>query len=394
MESLMSMFVSLVTVLTVVSHTSFAAEESTKTKDKHHPKIRLIIRCDKTNIKVGDEIPIVFTIKNEGTTPFTYFDRNDDRSGRMSEYKLIATDQDGKGVNDPRQETMQFWLVRGGFCNDCVLSPGQSFTKTIALNRWALLKKPGEYTVTGHYSLECQGTIIASPPIKIKILPRTDAEMATYIEHLKKQLANTTEDEKYQRLVKKLLYTCDPRIAPILIDEIYKSTAGIFWGFEGFVCYLPKDKKTDLLLLDAVKKQGLRYSLLGILEVRGINKKEIKPLIEISLSPEHPDAWLSGAFAAQRYPDESFVPRLIAIATDPKTATRAAIQALAHNRTDASVAALKKLLKEPDSVKIDRESIRKITEDAIRSAYKYPRKDKSKQLRKDDFDEKYQTDKK
>jgi len=390
----MSMFVSLVTLLTIVSHPNIVMEETKQKVNLIDSSIILTIRCDKTNIKVGDEIPIVFTIKNERFVPFNYvvdISLKDTDRIVVSKYKLDVVDQNGKPIVDPQKNQGGAY---SGPCSFQTLLPNQTFTKTLILNQWALLKKPGEYTVTGHYSLECQGTIIASPPIKIKILPRTDAEMATYIEHLKKQLANTARYGKREALVKKLLYTCDPRIAPILIDEIYKSTAGSFWVFEGFVCYLPKDKKTDLLLLDAVKKQGLRYSLLGTLEVRGINKKEIKSLIEISLSPEHPDAWESGAFAAQRYPDESFVPRLIAIATDPKTATRAAIQALAHNRTDASVAALKKLLKEPDSVKIDRESIRKITEDAIRSAYKYPRKDKSKQLRKDDFDEKYQTDKK
>jgi hypothetical protein len=98
-----------------------------------------------------------------------------------------------------------------------------------------------------------------------------------------------------------------------------------------------------------------------------------------------PGAELSGVILAQMFPDDTLTPKLVALAEDPKAPSRLiAIEALASNRTDDGVRALKTLLNSRD------QKISKWTEDAIRSAYTSHGDGPGRPLRPDDFDPKYQ----
>ncbi len=376
-----------ITVLLTVAHT--AAKDTRKTGNEAKPVLALTIRCDEATLKVGDEIAITFVIENEGYNHYKYMDRNYDRSGRMPEYKLSALDERGKAVADPRAKRLGG--IGGGLAGEGSLAPGKSFTKTIALNRWALLTIPGAYRVTGTYYPNGGRRAIVSPPIKIKLQPRTDDEIAAYVEELSTQLANTRDDQARAALVRKLMYTCDRQIVPALIEAIYKSDAASYWAGEAFCYYLPHDREIDHALLNAAAKRGLAIGMFWTFKQRGFTREQIKPLIEVSLSPNHPPAWPEGALVAQQYADDRFTPRLIAIATDPKSTARPqAIHALALNRTDESVATLKILLRDPDIPNPKGRTIRQTTEDAIRTAYLYRGNTEGRRLRKDDFDAKYQ----
>jgi len=369
--------------------THAAVEDTPKTKNEAKPVLTLTIRCGESALKLGDEIPITFVIKNVGNSHYKYWDRNMDRSGRMSEYKLSAVDQRGKVVADPRAKRL-FGGIGGGPTGEDSLAPGKSFAKTIALNRWALLTMPGEYQVTGTYR-EGGGRAIVSPPIRIKLQPRSDDEMAAYVKELSTQLADTDDEQVRAALVRKLMYTCDHRIVPPLIEAMYKSDAASYWAGEAFCYYLPDDSEINHALLNTAAKRGLAIGMLWTVQQRGVTREQIKPLIEVSLSPDYPAAWREGALAAQQYAEDRFTPRLIVIATDPtSTARTQAIYALALNRTDESVATLKRLLREPDPLKPKGRTIRQTTEAAIRGAYLYHGKTGGKRLRKDDFDVKYQ----
>ena len=74
--------------------------------------LELKIHCPVRSIRVGDEIPIVFTIINKGTRDYEFEKSNYDRSGRMLEYKLQARDKNGKIVVDPR-ENVKLGLMGG-----------------------------------------------------------------------------------------------------------------------------------------------------------------------------------------------------------------------------------------------------------------------------------------
>ena len=173
---------------------------------------------------------------------------------------------------------------------------------------------------------------------------------------------------------------------------MYKGDAASACATEAFCYYLADDDKIGLALLEAATKRGLITDMFYILKQRGVTREQIKPLIEVPLSPDHPAAWHEGALAAQQYADDRFTLRLVAIATDPESTARPpAIYALAFNRTDESVATLKKLLREPDPPNPKGQTIRQTTEAAIRSAYRYRGNNtEGKRLREDDFDVKYQ----
>src|ERR1039457_6846636 len=112
--------------------------------------ISLSIRCTKAVLKVGDEIAIEFLITNNGTDDYNYSNRTYDRGGRMSEYALVARAESGATVADPRgaDKTPR---IGGGLHSPRFLHPGESAPRVMPLNRGALVKQPGLYTVVGPY---------------------------------------------------------------------------------------------------------------------------------------------------------------------------------------------------------------------------------------------------
>ena len=364
------------------------------------PVLTLTIRCDLAAPSVGDEIPITFVIQNDGPAPYTYPDRTYDRSGRMEEYKLEAVDKDAAPVPDPRAKRAAG--RGGGLAGQGILAPGQSLTRTVALNRWALLTKAGTYRVTGAYGAGSKGTV--SAPIEITLRPRTDAEMAQYIQGLSAQLQAALEareepggKQDQDALVAKLVYTCDRRIVPVLIHALYegrqRNRSGNmgFWAAEAFSCFLPRDERNTAALVAAATERGMTDGMCGMLETCGCPREQIKKLIAISLFADHPAAWAEGALAAQHYGDDAFTARLVAIATDPQSSGRdQAIYALALNRTDESVEALKQLLQDQKARPFGGRSIGQETAQAIRTAYLYRGNAEGRPLRPDDFGPEFQ----
>ena len=359
------------------------------------PALRLSIRCAAQALKAGDPIPITFEITNIGIRPYRYQDRAGDRSGRMPEYALLARDAQGTQVPDPRARSGGG--PGGGLSSTAALPPGQSFTKTIPLNLWALVTRPGTYQVVGTYDPQNapaeSGKIapIRSAPISVILQPRSDGEMAAYVADLSHRLLSGDDPKDADELVRRLMYTCDRRIVPALIEAMYRDPGtGDWWAREAFRHYLPDDRQATDALLTTAMKQGMAESMFDLLRERGCTPDQIKPLVEVSLSPEHRRTWHEGAKAAMALGDDRFTPRLIAIATDAaipaeNTAREQAIRALPCHRTDEAVAVLKKLLEDPDPV------VRRVTGDAIRMAYLC--RDQgvrfSRPLRNDDFEAKY-----
>ena len=293
--------------------------------------LAVTIRCDAKVLKAGDEIPIAFVITNNGPDDYKYQDRLGDRSGRMQEYILTAMDEQGTAVPDTRAKGP--FGTGGGGSVPATLAPGRSFTKTVTLNRWVLVTQPGKYQVVGVYDPE-KGPMLTrgvgpgptrSAPIAITLEPRTEEEMVEYVTQLRTKLAATpTSGNERLELIRKLMYTCDPRAVLVLIDELYNTwDPAAFWAREAFFCYLPHDRSTTDALLSAAASRGMATEMARLLEVLGCSPDRIKPFIEVSLSPQHPDAWNEGVRAAMQYPDDQFVPRLIAITMDARAERRA-----------------------------------------------------------------------
>lgn len=330
------------------------------------PVLSLAIRCTNDIVKAGDEISIEFRITNRGTNDYKYSDRTYDRSGRMNEYKLVATNSAGEGIPDPRADAKRFWMG-GGLFQYATLKPGESFTKVIPLNRWALVKESGRYVITGIYLLEQHTTNLTeavSAHTTIEVLPRTDREMDAYIGDLTNRLekkltgslnplANESRppDPEMNTLVTKLMFTCSPKIVPSLLKSMcdYGSGGG-FWEVEALKFYVPHSDEVKRAILTTATTRGMgrNWGVLSLLQDCGFAKEELKPLIERSLSPEFAQEWLAGAQLAQQFPNDDFVPRLIVIANSPGKARAAAITALVYNRTDNGIKALQLLLNDPD----------------------------------------------
>jgi hypothetical protein len=178
------------------------------------------------------------------------------------------------------------------------------------------------------------------------------------------RVTDSVTDPMLGNLVIKLMYTCSPKIVPTLLNTMYEPASGGFWESEALLFYVPRSDETKQAIIAVAVKRGLANGMQYVLSGYGCKSEELHPLIERSLAPENPQSWTAGALAAQQYADDAFTPRLIALATEPQNAARVqAIYALAANRTDESVKALKVLLNDSDS------KIREATESAIRISY-------------------------
>lgn len=342
--------------------------ESSQTSETNSvpPVFSLTLRCTNSILKVGDEIPIEFIITNRGTNDYKYADRTYDRSGRMSEYELVAKTESGEEVRDPRAGARWQWMI-GGLFGYRVLKPGQSFSKVIPLNRWALVNEPGRYTVTGHYTagerFSTNPAVINSEPITVAILPRTESEMDAYIGELSNKIAAIPS----VRLVTSRRMPEDVRVTEAVPDPAMCEPASDgFWEAEALLYYVPRSEAIKQALIKTASEHGLQNNMEYLLRQYGVSAEEMKPLIQRSLAPDNPQAWASGAVAAQQFSDDAFSSRLAAIASGTNSGARdQAIYALAANRTDQSVEALKSLLNESDP------HIHMTVTNAIQTAYFY-----------------------
>jgi len=360
--------------------------------------LSLSIRCTNEVVKAGDEIDIEFKITNRGTNDYRYADRTYDYSGRMPEYWLVAKTESGKVVPDPRADYRGGWAA-GGLFQYQILKPGQSFTKIIPLNRWALVKEPGPYSVTGTFlsdSYSTDATQVVSAPIHVNILPRTAEEMDAYIVGLSNQIASLPPPPSFhgqtgptpeldERLMK-LMFTCSPKVVPTLLNAIYQSGHSGYWECEALRFYVPHNKEVKQAIVATAARRGLTDGMQSILSSYNFtNQEDLRPFIERSLAPDNTNAWQAGAVMAQQYADDFYTPRLIALATETNSPARhQAIYALAANRTDEGVTALKALLHDPDL------RISQTASDAIKAAYNSRGFWQGRRLKPEDFDEKYQ----
>jgi hypothetical protein len=385
----------------------FHETHSTSPETTVAPVLSLAIRCTNDVVKAGDEIAIEFRITNTGTNNYKYPNRTYDRSGRMPEYTLVATNSSSEAVPD----VFKVGGFGGGGFQYATLKPGESFTKIIPLNCWALIKGPGRYDVTGTYHAEVvsnnpavssgpfiSSIPIASTPIAVNVLPRTEAEMDAYISDLTNQFASLSPKQIYpygpyspgsigptpelDELLEKLTYTCNPKIVPTLLNTMYLPGHGGFWESEAILGYVPRSEEIRKALIEAAAKRGLgpNGTISYMLRDYACTKEEMKPLIARALAPDNEQDWDAGAELAAKYSDDAFTPRLIDIAMTPRNNARgAAITALAYNRSDEGVKALKTLLNDPH------EEIWTSLADAIMNAYDWKDKPAGKPLRPEDF---------
>jgi hypothetical protein len=281
------------------------------------PCLRLVIKSDSNKILVGDTIPVQFIITNIGKGPVKYDDRNYDRSGRMSEYALDATNSLGFQIQGPNH----FGGIGGGLSGEGEIKASESFTKTIDLNQWAIIRKSGTYKIIGRYVWNYI-KVFASDPIYLTIEDRSESEMSSYIDELKQQLAEIANTDRRNEISKKLAFSGSILALEPLIELTYEhadTSNTSFWAYQGLINYIPIDEQAKLRLFSIVEKKGLGENITDILPFYGMKKEKIVDLINSSLLSSEEVIQKEAAMAAQHYKDPKLVLPLLSFVKDSKT---------------------------------------------------------------------------
>ena len=336
------------------------------------PALHVEIRCDADDLRVGDEIPITFVVTNSGVAPFDYASSSTYRFGALN-FDLKVFDKLQRPVIDPQSIGFPAGGIAGSILSTpLVLGTGDSFEETLPLNEWASLREPGQFTVRGSY--RAAGATFDSEPLTVSIAPRSQSDMLRYVRSLQDQWIRASTKAERDTAVRRLAYTFDQRALPTLLDALRGDAA--FTASQGIVHYLPITRRSVERILRDFGNRGLPSGGMFVLLGVGASETEIVRVIDRSLQEDRRSSWSAAASGATLYGDDRLMLRLIAIAeTIGEPARIQAIQAIANNRTDAGVAALKRLLDDPDP------KLRRHVRDAIRAAYARPRAPESLYMR-------------
>ena len=231
------------------------------------------IECPLEEIKVGDEIPIVFTITNSGNSVYFYHDGVSnyyDRLSLMGQYELIVSDENRRVVEGPFASRYS-GISGGGGLPRTGVEPGSSLSRTVPLNQWALIKEAGRYTVrgiyhTGIFHAAKKSPSVTSRPIRITLAPRSDEALQVYIDGLSERLDSIEIPEtgmtkaawtEIESVVRKLGYTCDARVVPVLLDAAYTYPHSGLWVADAVLRYVGPGPETREQVVATAQERGL-----------------------------------------------------------------------------------------------------------------------------------------
>src|SRR5262249_17929356 len=163
-------------------------------------------------------------------------------------------------------------------------------------------------------------------------LPRTEQEMDDYIAGLTNQISAKLKqlgggpgpktDSEEEELLKKLMYTCSPKIVPALLRTMYgtltEPASYGFWENEALLFYVPRTEEVRKAIIDTVTRHNAANQSFLLLQY-GFPREELKPLIENLLAPGNSNNWAAGASLATKYGDDAFTARLIALTSEGDT---------------------------------------------------------------------------
>jgi len=345
--------------------------------------ITLTISSKQQKHKLGDPILINYIVKNEGesTTPNSHhwYERipylGSKLPIRIPTYYLTlsAVRENGTWCTRP------WWpahyslslLDREIIELDLGLLPGESCSGEVTLNDQAILDKAGRYSISGCVMVERDigwkwESFVDSATIEIKVEQRSHKEMRTHIDRLVQVLEASVPSEAGDA-VKQLMYTRDSRVVPAMVDFEYRewleerdTDVG-----EALCCYLPLAPEIKNILLQAAKSHGTTDITYEALQ-RYCTDAELRELITTLFQSTDPNCVASAALLSSDYPDNAHTYRLIELAQDSSSQAQfTAISALAYNRTEEGVEALRELMEGNDEDVVD------YTAASIWNAYSY-----------------------
>lgn len=110
-------------------------------------KLSLIIDVPKTRYHQGEIIDTTLTFRNDSTQPYHLWTGTYDRSGRIPNIAIHASDAAGRPVADPLRWYFERGGVGGGLGNDQDLS---EWAITFPANQWLRFEKPGTYALRAY----------------------------------------------------------------------------------------------------------------------------------------------------------------------------------------------------------------------------------------------------
>lgn len=130
-----------------------AAHLKAELQRRKHPGHRLEVRWspEKTSYEVGEPVTLKMEIRNAGSVPVLFYVGGQQRGPRDNQFRFLAypSRADGKAVPDTG-DPKNF----GGKASFRRLKPGESFVKSISLDKWFTFTEPDGYRITGLYELQ------------------------------------------------------------------------------------------------------------------------------------------------------------------------------------------------------------------------------------------------
>ena len=124
---------------------------------RKHPGHRFEIRWtpEKESYEVGEPITLKLQIRNTGKVPFSFMAGGQQRGARDNQFRFLAYRSYGGGKAVPDTgDPVNF----GGIGSVQTLAPGETFTRSVGIEKWFKLDDPDYYRITGMYELRLHDT--------------------------------------------------------------------------------------------------------------------------------------------------------------------------------------------------------------------------------------------
>jgi len=278
----------------------------------------------------GSPIDVAFTITNEGQELYRYRDRNGDRSGRMPEYAVEVTDEQGRKLDDPRRLWGGAW-VGGGSSGQADLPPGGSFTKHVTLNQWVMPLAPGRYNATGVYKPDQPAPEqpvgpVRSTPVSFEVRARAEADLKAYIGLVGHELSSGKPEDRLQA-VRYLGFTGSPLALPYLGASLNDDGPNVAFWAQGAFLYQTDREACVQALLAALGNRGAASGVTYLLQHYEVPRsRTLAPTAKWLRDPD-PKRRAAAASALARYSDlgDAALTPLLAALGDQDTGVRQAV---------------------------------------------------------------------
>ena len=246
--------------------------------------LSLVIRGPTTPVKQGDEIIIECSVTNLGTQDYQYVPRQTGSMDLPNEFNLVVKTGAGTNLPDAHFRVYKFGFGTSGVGGQHIrfLQPGQSFSQTFTLNRWALIRDPGQYEVSATYTpasfSQKRFAALVATPLKLDVLPRSPEEMAAYVADLTNKIAAHLPVAAADRpalvsLLDKLMYTCRPETVPTFLRIASIGELPGFSANHALLYYVPRSDEARQAILQAVIRGGLKGSFGALLTEYGFSSR-------------------------------------------------------------------------------------------------------------------------